>query len=692
MLLPIAAYCAVVLGAARYSSVLASPHPVDADTIRTTVLIAGRPAGVHLAWTAADGSRNFRLEFNDRGRGPALSERVVLGETGFPVRIDIRGHDYQKKPIEEHFVLERSGGGRWRAAWKNPAESASVMLDRPAYYAPLYDVSSDIFEPLLLTAPDGRLAILPRGTARVERVRDLSVTHGGRTTVLTLHAVHGLAFTPLSWWTDDDERTFAASTSWNISVSGRARRFGLMVRAGWESAAPTLLAAQAAYDSVRTVAAARALSRRPAAPVVFRNATLFDAGAGRMRPRSTVVVRGNRIAAVGDEGRVPVPADADVVDLAGRTLMPGLWDMHVHMFDDEGLLHLAAGVTTVRDMGNELTETLARNRRIADGTLLGPRVLPAGIVDAAGPLSAPTSALIATPDDARAWVNRYADSGYRMIKIYASVDPALVPTIVAEAHRRGLRAGGHVPQGMTAEDFVRARADELQHINYLFLNFWRDSVKDTRTPERFTAPAERAALLDLSSGRVREFVALLRERGTVIDPTLSTFEGQLTARVGAPYPGVVPVADRLPPTVLRGFLGGGLAVPDGMDARYRSSFSAYQQMVKLLFDAGVPIVAGTDANTGFAYHRDLELLAAAGIPTVEVLRIATIKAATIMKQDAELGSVAPGKLADLIVVDGDPLARMADIRRVTLVMKDGVLYDPAALYRSVGISTLAEKH
>lgn len=648
-------------------------QPAITDTVRSTFLMAGRSAGIHKAWVAPDRSRNFYFEFNDRGRGPALTQRVTLHSDGYPRTIDITGHDYFKSPVEEHFALEPLND-KWRAAWKNPAESASVTLDAPRYYSAMYDVASNVLEPLLLSTPDKRLSILPQGEVRAERIRDLTIAAESRSKTVTLYATHGLGFTPSLWWADERGEFFAAGSSWSMSI-----------REGWESAQPELLKAQQAYDSSRAIAAARSLSRRPSTAVVFRNANVFDAETGRVRPRTTVVVTGNRITAVGDDARIAVPTGAEVIDVAGKTLMPGMWDMHVHMSDDDGLMHLAAGVTAVRDLANDTDESLARKRRITEGTLIGPRMILGGFMDGPGPFAGPTKVLVSTADSARSWVNRYADLGYEQIKIYSSIDPAIVPAIVDAAHARGLRVSGHVPQGMTAEEFVRAGVDELQHTNFLFLNFWRDSVKDTRTPERFTAPAERAAMLDLGSERVRKFIALLKERRTVIDPTVAAFESMFTGRQGSVDPVYAAVIDRMPPTVRRGFLAGGLPVPEGRDARYRDSFTAFKRMVKAMYDAGVPIVAGTDAMPGFAYHRELELYAEAGIPAPEVLRIATINAARLMKREKELGSIASGKLADLVVIDGNPTVRITDIRRVTLVMKDGVLYDPAAMYRTIGV-------
>jgi len=371
--------------------------------------------------------------------------------------------------------------------------------------------------------------------------------------------------------------------------------------------------------------------------------------------------------------------------LKGRTLLPGLWDMHVHLSDVDGILDLAAGVTTVRDMGNDMTELLRRRRRFDSGELLGPRVIMAGMVDGPGPYAGPTKVIADDSASGRAVVERFADSGYVQLKIYSSMRPSLVPFLAAEAHRRGMRVSGHVPAFMSAEQAIKAGYDEIQHENFLFLNFWVDSVPDTRTPARFTAVAERAASLDLHSSRVQSFVELLKSHGTVLDPTVNVFENLLVARKGTLDPGYSAIADRVPPLIRRGFLSGGLPVPEGKDQLYRRSFQAMLKFLKQLYDAGIPIVAGTDAFPGFALHRELELYVSAGIPAPKVLSLATLGAARIMKRDGELGSVAPGKLADLIVVDGNPAEHISDIRRISFVMKGGAIYDPASLYQAIGI-------
>jgi hypothetical protein len=359
--------------------------------------------------------------------------------------------------------------------------------------------------------------------------------------------------------------------------------------------------------------------------------------------------------------------------------------MHVHSDDNDGLHHVAGGVTTVRDMANDTDELIQRKKRFDEGSLIGPHIVMAGFMDGPGPFAGPTKVLVATEAEARSAVKRYAELGYVQIKIYSSIKPELVPAIIDEAHKHGLKVSGHVPAYMTAEQLVKLGADELQHVNFLFLNFWGDSIKDTRTPLRFTAVAERAAGLDLRSERVRAFVALLKARGVVIDPTVGAFETMFAARQGTVFPGYESVAPRVPPVVRRGVLAGGLPVPEGKDSVYRAAVPAMLRMVKALYDAGVPIVAGTDAPPGFGLHRELELYSAAGIPNAEVLRIATIGAARVLGMDKETGSIKVGKVADLIVVDGDPLENMSDIRRVELTMKDGVIHEVARLYKALGV-------
>ena len=643
-----------------------------ADTVRYAIVNSGRPAGVHTVRVLPSGERRYSFEFNDRGRGPRLETRIVLGRGGVPREIATVGHAYFKDSVEERFSWDER-----RARWTTPNERGDTALTAPAFYVTENSVPEEtaILARALLAAPGRRLPLVPAGEARIERVGDVTVRAHGATRTVTQYAIAGLGFTPVPVWLDRDGAYFGSVSSW-MSV----------IREGWESAVPGLVRVQDSVTSARVEQTARTLARRPRGALVVRNARLFDAETGAVRAGTSVVVSGSRVQAVGSDGKVAVPAGAEVLDARGQFLMPGMWDMHVHVGPGvDGLQYVAAGITSARDMGNDTTTVLDLRRKFDAGALVGPRLVLAGLIDGPGPFQVPTGTLASNEAEGRHLIDRYKALGYDQLKLYSSLDTALVAPLARYAHERGLRVSGHVPSFMTAERAVRLGYDEIQHGNMLLLNFLLDSVPDTRSVGRFHGPARLGATIDLRSPRVRDFVALLVERGVVIDPTLAIFEDQWTSRKGKTAPMFEPVVGRYAPVMQRGMRGGNFPIPPGLEQRYADSFTRMRDLVGMMYKAGVRVVAGTDAFPGISYHRELEVYAEAGIPNAEVLRIATLGAAQVMKRDRELGTIAAGKLADLILVDGDPLQRMSDIRKVTLVVKAGAVYDPARLYESIGV-------
>ncbi|MBB6093628.1 imidazolonepropionase-like amidohydrolase [Povalibacter uvarum] len=641
------------------------------ETTKYTVVIAGNNAGFQTTTTAADGTRKYAYEFNDRGRGPKLTSTIRLDAAGLPVSIETAGNDYLKAPVSEKFSVANAV-----ARWDNGAEKEERKLPAPAFYVSLQSMPEELalLANALRRAEGNSLALLPAGRASVRKTGETTVKVGDRSRHVVAYEIDGLGFSPYSLWLEDDGKFFAAVSSW-LSV----------IQEGWESSASALLKLQDEVDARRTRDLAHKLTRKPGRPVAITHANLFDSVSGKSTPNTTILIEGNRILSVGADAQIKPPKNAEIIDAAGKAVIPGLWDMHVHIGPNEGMQHLAAGVTSVRDLANDNDALQAIRRGIDAGDEIGPRIMMVGIIDGRGPFAGPTKMLIETQAEAKAAVDSYAKWGYEGIKVYSSVKPELVPGLIREAHAKGLRVNGHVPAHMTARQFVEAGADELQHINFVFLNFF-DDVKDTRTPARFTTIAERAATLDLDSAPVRDFIKLLKEHHTVVDPTVSIFEGMLTDRPGKIAAGYATIADRLPPQVRRGLITGGLPVPEGQDQRFKDSAAALLHMVKRLYDAGIPIVAGTDAMPGFTLHRELELYVKAGIPAPDALRIATLGSAKVMKRDSQLGSVAPGKLADLLIIDGDPARNISDVRNTSLVIKDGNLYDPKALYGQMGVA------
>jgi Amidohydrolase family len=646
------------------------PPEVPADAVRYSVVLAGNKAGLLAVWSTPDGARHNFFAFNDRGRGPSITTRIVVDRTGIPTEIDATGNDYLKGPVEEHFRL--AGG---KATWSNKAEKGERQLGRAALYVPLNATLAGEMEAALIAAPTGRLPLLPEGEAHIERVLDQTVEVGGKNRRVTLYEETGLAFTATPVWLAEDRTLFATGSDWFV-----------VIPEGAEAAWPALLEAQKARASQRGEEVAKKLQKKLEKPLLIQHARLFDSETATVKDGMAVRIADGRITAVAPDGDASLGSAADVMDAKGKMLLPGLWDMHVHLGDwDDGALHLAAGVTTVRDLANDIDHLRELRPKFDAGTLAGPHVVVAGFIDGRGPYQGPTKVFADTPEEAKADIQRYKSLGYEQIKVYSSVKPELVPVIVAEAHRAGMRVSGHVPAFMTMQQAVEAGYDEVQHANFWFLNFLFDTVKDTRTPARFTAVAEHAAELDLGSVRVEAFLRFLQERRTVLDPTVSVFEDMFVARPGEISPSMAPAAKRLPPQIRRTFLSGGLPVPDGTDQRYRGSYQAMLRMLKKLYDGGQTIVAGTDGLAGFTLHRELENYVAAGIPAPRVLQLATLGAARVMKHDKESGSIAPQKAADLILVDGDPTARISDVRRVVTVIKDGTVYDAGALYQALGV-------
>jgi imidazolonepropionase-like amidohydrolase len=645
--------------------------PAGPEEIHYGFLFSGNRAGSASSRRDADGTLTDSFEFNDRGRGSNTTSIYRLDAKGLPTSLHTTGNDYWKNPVDETFEWKDG-----RATWKSASEKGERELREPAFFLSMNGPPQEyeLLARALLAAPGHRIPLLPTGEARLEEVSSLPVQAGGRTQTVHLYSIAGPGFTPGYLWLDDQQNLFASVGGW-----------GALFREGWVDVVPQLTAAQDASEKAHYKELAARLAHHPAGGgLAIRHARLFDPQTKTTLPDTTVVVAGNRIVAVGKDGEVAVPAGVEVVDAGGKALLPGLWDMHVHLSEEQGIFDLASGVTTVRDLANDVDQLLDMRRRWDAGEGVGPRVLMAGFMDGPGPYAGPTKVLVSTAAQALEWVDRYAKLGYVQIKVYSSLDPKLVPAIVKRAHELGLRVSGHIPNGMIAEQAVRAGFDEIQHANFLMLDFLDPQI-DTRTPSRFSEVAKHAAEIDLGSPRVKSFIALLKERGTVSDPTLGAFEGMFIGKAGELDPSLASVADRLPPQVQRGLYSGGLNPPADQVQRYRDSYRAMEKMVKALHDAGVTIVAGTDALAGLALDRELELYVESGIPASEVLRIATLGAAQVMKRDRELGSVAPGKLADLILVDGDPAARIADIRRVVLTVKDGVVYDPAALWHEVGV-------
>lgn len=636
------------------------------------VLIQGNAAGTQTVATAADGATRVEYSYNDRGRGDHIVATWKLDANGVLAEYTATGNDYMKAPVEEHFTLKDG-----KATWKSRSESGEQALTSPAFYIPT-NAPPEIFNVLaraLLKAPEHSLPLLPAGAARIEPAGEVEVPGPNGNLKLRQYLIVGLDFTPSPLWLDSEGNTFGGISTW-FSV----------VPKGGESAIPTLQAAQEKVETERSSKLARELAHAPKGDLVIRNARLFDPRDLSVTPATSVLVQGERVVRLSPDAALKVAPDAEVIDANGRFLMPGLWDNHQHFSGVDGMLDIANGVTSARDMANDTDAFLKRVARFDDGSEIGPRVLKAGIIDGTGELAGPTKMRADTVADALKDVDWYADHGYAQIKIYSSIKPELMPVIADRAHARGMRVSGHVPAFMSARQFVEGGADEIQHLNFIELNFLYPEVKETRNRDRFIKVAERAREFTPDKPEVREFIEFLAHHHTVLDPTVGIFEGLFSGDAAAPAPGLQDVAPRFPPQIRRALLSGALEVPKGKEDAYREAFPAMLKLLKALHDAGVTIVPGTDGLSGYMLHHELELYARAGIAPAEVLRMATLTSAQVMGVGRERGVIAPASYADMILIDGDPSKNIADIRNVSVVIKGGRVYDPVAIETALGIA------
>jgi imidazolonepropionase-like amidohydrolase len=407
-------------------------------------------------------------------------------------------------------------------------------------------------------------------------------------------------------------------------------------------------------------------------------ATLIDGTGAAPVADSAVVIHNGSIAAAGPRAKVRIPKGAHVVDAKGKFLLPGLWDMHAHFEQVEwGPIYLAAGVTTVRDCGNEFEFITAVRDAVAQGRGLGPRLLLAGIVDGTGPLGLGVQR-VDTPEQARSWVARYHAAHFQQMKIYSSVKLDELKVVTDEAHRAGMTVTGHVPEGLNGFQAIEAGQDQINHIQYIADMMHAPFPEGMSRMDRRKAVAE----LNLDSPEAAKAVSFLKEHHTVVDPTMALFE-LFTATTAKPPASFEPGVEKIAPELAQPLTD--VEPPSERSEVFGKVFSKDIAIVGALHRAGVPIVAGTDqAVPGHSLHREIELYVQAGFTPLEAIQAATIVPARVMGLDKELGTIEKGKRADLILLTADPLADIHNTRNVEYVISNGAMYHTAELWQSVG--------
>ncbi|MEP6492261.1 MAG: amidohydrolase family protein [bacterium] len=625
-----------------------------ADSAVYTVYNHDRPAGTMVVWQTSDSAR-VQYVYTDRNRGTRAEMRYhMVG--GLPVGIEYRTVLPDGKVSEPTSRLELFGDSvrHW-----SPSKTTTAKAEPGVDYTVSFAIELTPFDELriakrLLRAPTHTVKIQGDSTLSGAVVREVTVrtTRGSEHLRLVAISVN-TDYAPDFVWLDSHDDLFATSVNWFTTV-----------RPGAEPALPTLRKIETELRDAAAESLNKRLLKKTNAVLAIVNGNLFDSDRGVMRPRTTVVVQNDRIVAVGPADSVTVPAGATVIDAAGKTIMPGMWDMHGHLQassqSSSSPMQLSFGVTTVRDLGSDKDLAVANRDHAAAGTIPGPRQLLSGLIDGPGAWAGPTADLVRTEAEARALVAHFDSLGYKQIKLYNLVHPDLVPTFATEAHKRGMRLSGHIPRGLSVRDAIALGFDEVNHAAFLFSTFYPDSLYAPKMRAYSLVATTVAPHVDVDGAPMTELIADLVRHHTVIDGTWAVW-------------------------VVGSGTGTAQGVGAGVSSDPEKADANYMRLLKRLYDAGVTLVPGTDEWGSTSFDSELELYEKVGIPAAVVLQIATIVPARVMKDDRDYGSVAVGKVADLFIVNGNPAEHVKDVRNVEQVVRGGRLYDAQDLRVATGL-------
>jgi len=642
----------------------------SAETVRFTAIFGGKNVG-HVIVDRQGDSVTVDYDVKNNGRGPTMKEALTLGADGLPTTWAITGATTFGSKVAENFT--RAGD---RTTWTDSTGSGSAAVKGPSLYVAQSGSpwSDQIYATALLKAPGMSIAALPGGTLHLEKGETVAVAGAGGPLQVTRYTLSGIDLTPETMLLDDRGVLFA-------SVSPNS----IVVRAGYEGEEKRLRGLAADWTTARYTSMEKEVAHDYGAPVRIRNVRLFDPKTSGLTAPVSVLVSGRIIAAIEPIDSPATPHEV-TIDGAGGTLIAGMYEMHGHIGQDIALLNLMAGITTVRDMGNDNAVLATLIKRIDAGEIGGPHIIRSGFIEGKSPFSANNGILVDSQQQAIDAVRWYGARGFWQIKIYNSMNPAWVPTMVVEAHKLGMRVAGHVPAFANADQMIEAGYDEMTHINQFVLGWVIGPEEDTRTLFRLTA-LKRLPALDLKEPKVQHTLQLMVNGHKAIDPTLGIHENLLLNRDGKVPPGAVDYIYHMPIGTRRDAMKAWIDTSaPGDDQLYSQAFTKLVDTVRMLHDRGVFIVFGTDTGGSFTYHRELELYKKAGMTAPEILKRATYDSAKYVGEDQRMGSIDKGKLADFFLIPGDPTKDLKAIKTISMVVKDGVFYYPTEVYPKFGIT------
>jgi imidazolonepropionase-like amidohydrolase len=643
--------------------------PLAAETITYRVLFAGEDVG-YMTVDEHGNQLAIDFDFKQNGRGPTMAEEITLDDNGFPVDWTITGTTTFGSSVDEFFRVE-DGIARWQDATGTGAAAVDDMRFYIRQEGSVYPAG--LLAQVLLADEDRRIDVFPAGEAAIVERDTMTFDGADGKRDVAAYEILGLSYNPQLVILDQDGRFFATASP----------RFSL-VREGYEGADEALRDYAEKLSTERFVEIQSEVAYNYDAPVRIRNVRVFDPENLALTEPKDVLVYGNRVASVQATGG-PVTEGEVVIDGEGGALVPGMYEMHGHIGQGNALLNVAAGVTSVRDTGNENAVLEDLVNRINDGIIAGPRITRSCFIEGESEFSAATGETVATLDEALYMVRWCGVRDFHQVKLYNSMKPEWAETLVAEAHRLGMRVAGHVPAFSTANAMIEAGFDEITHANQLMLGWVLEDGEDTRTLFRFKA-MKRFPSLDPGGEEVQYTISRMLQRNVAHDPTIAIHEHGLTAVNGEPAPMARAIIDHLPTNEQRSLKSELFGAESAEErAEYVAAFEFILDVLRGLNERGVLLLPGTDLGGGFAYHRELELFEKIGLTPAEVLRRASYDMAVYLNQDEDLGSIEKGKYADFFLVPGDPTKDLNELRKIRMVVSDGVVYYPTEIYPWFGI-------
>lgn len=639
-----------------------------------SVIIGGTKVG-HLIVDRAGDTVAIDYDYKNNGRGPTIAETIMLDAAGFPVQWDIAGNTTFGNSVDEHFKLDGQ-----KASWKDASGEGSATMENLSFYVNQSGSPYSLFMTarVLLKAKDQTVAALPAGQLKLTELETLETTSDVGPLKLKTYALSGVGLNPSYFILDENDQFFALISP----------KF-IIIREGYENEEKSMRLLSEKYSAERFEDLQKRFAHKYDKNIRIRNVKIFNPKTLALTDLSSVVVSGDKILSI-EAANVTSGENEVEIDGAGGTLVAGLYDMHGHMGENSALLNVAAGVTSVRDMGNnnEVLDSLIQ--KIKSGVLAGPNITRLGFIEGKSPFNSNNGILVESEEEALAAVQTYADKGFHGIKLYNSMDGKWAPAIVKKAHELKMPVTGHVPAFSNANDMLMAGFDEMTHINQIMLGWVLEPGEDTRTLLRLTA-LQRLTDLELNSAPVQKTLDLMVKNKVAMDPTLAIHELLLLSRNGETQAGTLDYIENMPASEQRDAKEAMASIAnEDEDKAYRVAYDKIIATLKLMKERGILILPGTDLGGAFTLHRELELYQQLGYTPAELLKLGSYDMAQYLGQK-DRGAIEPGMLADFFLIPNDPTKDLKAIKKIAMVSKGGVIYFPSEIYPEFGIKPFVKK-